>query len=65
MPPPIKPFSIKNRPITSMIFGILAFEILKIFERFFLRSDNTANSGVLVEFLTRIGIVVLIGYDSI
>ncbi|CAF3528746.1 unnamed protein product [Rotaria sp. Silwood1] len=59
--PPIEPFRTSNRFTTATIFGILSFEVLKIFEELLFRAADPFNHGVLVEIIERIAIVVLVG----
>ncbi|CAF1180370.1 unnamed protein product [Rotaria sp. Silwood1] len=59
--PPIEPFRTSNRFTTATIFGILSFEVLKIFEELLFRAADPFNHGVLVELIERIAIVVLVG----
>jgi hypothetical protein len=58
---PIEPFSTINRFITAAIFGIFALEILKHFEELLFNIGKSTNSGILIELLERIGLIVLIG----
>ena len=60
--PPIEPFRTANRFTTAAVFGILAFEVLKIFEELLFHSIEPSNVGVLVELLERIALVILAGY---
>jgi hypothetical protein len=60
--PPIEPFRIGNRFPTATIFGILAYEVLKIFEELLFGSDDVSNYGVLFELLIRIATVLISGY---
>jgi len=46
---------------TATVFGILAFEVLKIFEEILFASADPFNRGVLVELLERIVLIILIG----
>jgi len=59
--PPIEPFRTANRFTTATVFGILAFEVLKIFEELLFSAADPFNYGVLVELLLRIAIVILVG----
>ncbi len=60
--PPIEPFHIRNRFETAAVFGILAFELLKIFEELLFGLVHTSKHGALVELFLRMGTVVLVGY---
>ena len=60
--PPIEPFRTGNRFTTATVFGILAFEVLKIFEELLFSTADPFNHGVLVELFIRIAIVILVGY---
>ncbi|CAF4179026.1 unnamed protein product, partial [Adineta steineri] len=59
---PIEPFRIENRFITTTVFGILTYEVLKIFEELLFRLDQTFIHGVLIELLVRIGTIILVGF---
>ena len=59
--PPIEPFRTGNRFATATVFGILAFEILKIFEELLFSAGAPMEHGVLVELIERIAIVILVG----
>ncbi|CAF1214242.1 unnamed protein product [Adineta steineri] len=59
---PIEPFRIENRFITATVFGILTYEVLKIFEELLFRLDQTFIHGVLIELLVRIGTIILVGF---
>ena len=58
---PIEPFRTGNRFTTATVFGILAFEVLKIFEELLFSSADPLNHGVLFELIERIAIVILVG----
>ena len=60
--PPIEPFHTRNRFTTAAVFGILAFEVLKIFEQILLGSWESSNNGVLIEVIMRMAIVMITGY---
>jgi hypothetical protein len=60
---PIEPFRIANRFPSAAIFGILAYEVLKIFEELLFGSSRVSNYGVLVELLLRILTVSAAGYN--
>jgi len=62
LPPPIEPFRTRNRCATATVFGILAFEVLKIFEALLFSLGHKSDSGVLYDLLARIATVVIIGY---
>jgi hypothetical protein len=59
--PPIEPFRTANRFTTAAVFGILAFEVLKIFEELLFSTGDPLNHGVLIELLERIAVVLLVG----
>ncbi|CAF4174761.1 unnamed protein product, partial [Adineta steineri] len=59
---PIEPFRIENRFVTATVFGILTYEVLKIFEELVFRLDQTFIHGVLIEVLARIGTIILVGF---
>lgn len=59
--PPIEPFRTANRLTTATVFGILAFEVLKIFEELLFASADPFNRGILIELFERIALIVLIG----
>ncbi len=59
--PPIEPFRTANRFTTATVFGILAFEVLKIFEELLFATADPLNRGILIELLERIAVVVLMG----
>lgn len=58
---PIEPFRTANRFTTATVFGILAFEVLKIFEELLFSTADPFNRGILIELLERIAMVVMIG----
>ncbi|CAF2995113.1 unnamed protein product [Rotaria sp. Silwood2] len=58
---PIEPFSIENRFTTATVFGIIAYEVLKIFEGLLFSLNQTPKHGVLFELFTRILTIVVIG----
>jgi hypothetical protein len=59
--PPIEPFRTANRFTTATVFGILAFEVLKIFEGLLFNTGQPFQQGVLIELLERIALVILVG----
>ncbi|CAF1148324.1 unnamed protein product, partial [Didymodactylos carnosus] len=59
--PPIEPFRTANRFTTATVFGILAFEVLKIFEELLFSTTEPSEQGVLLELIQRIAIVLLVG----
>ncbi|CAF1098078.1 unnamed protein product [Rotaria sordida] len=59
--PPIEPFRTGNRFTTATVFGIIAYEVLKIFEELLFNAGQPAHQGVLVELLERIAVVILVG----
>ncbi|CAF4414183.1 unnamed protein product [Rotaria sp. Silwood2] len=59
--PPIEPFRTGNRFTTATVFGIIAYEVLKIFEELLFSASEPAHQGVLVELLERIAVVILVG----
>ncbi len=59
--PPIEPFRTGNRFTTATVFGILAFEVLKIFEELLFSTGQPFKHGVLIELLERIALVIIIG----
>jgi hypothetical protein len=59
--PPIEPFRTANRFTTATVFGILAFEVLKIFEELIFGGGDLFMHGILVALLQRIAIVILVG----
>lgn len=61
---PIEPFRTANRFTTATVFGILAFEVLKIFEELLFSTADPFNRGILIELLERIAMVFMIGYDK-
>lgn len=61
--PPIEPFHTGNRYTTATVFGILAFEVLKIFEELLFSTGQPLEHGVLVELLQRIALVIVVGYE--
>lgn len=61
MLPPIEPFRTGNRFTTATVFGIIAYEVLKIFEELLLSAGEPARQGVLYELLERIALVILVG----
>ncbi|CAF3324558.1 unnamed protein product [Rotaria socialis] len=61
MIPPIEPFRTSNRFTTATVFGILAFEVLKIFEELLFTSMDAFTGGILFELIERIAVVVLVG----
>ncbi len=61
---PFEPFSTTNRFTTATVFGILAFEIIKIFEEFIFRTGVASNRGVLTELLNSVAIVLFLGYET-
>ncbi|CAF0929613.1 unnamed protein product [Adineta ricciae] len=58
---PIEPFRTGNRFTTATVFGILAFEVLKIFEELLFRTGQPLRQGVLIELLERIALIILVG----
>ncbi len=62
MLPPIEPFRTNNRLATAIVFGILAFEVLKIFEQLLFSLSHTGKIGVLKELLIRLTTIVFVGY---
>ncbi|CAF5069528.1 unnamed protein product, partial [Rotaria magnacalcarata] len=58
---PIEPFRTGNRFTTATVFGIIAYEVLKIFEELLLSTGQPLHQGVLYELLERIAIVILVG----
>jgi hypothetical protein len=58
---PIDLYHKMNRYETAAVFGILTFEILKVFDDVLLAISETSSEGVLVIFLKRIVVVFLIG----
>ncbi|UJR37331.1 hypothetical protein I4U23_030039 [Adineta vaga] len=58
---PIEPFRTGNRFTTATVFGILAFEVLKIFEDLLFRTGQPLHQGVLIELFERIALVILVG----
>ncbi|CAF1562766.1 unnamed protein product [Rotaria magnacalcarata] len=59
--PPIEPFRTSNRFTTATVFGILAFEVLKIFEELLFTSMDAFTGDILFELIERIAVVVLVG----
>ncbi len=59
--PPIEPFRTGNRFTTATVFGIIAFEVLKIFEELLFSTYQPLGHGVLVELIRRIALVIVIG----
>lgn len=59
--PPIEPFRTGNRFTTATVFGILAFEVLKIFEDLLFSTGQPLEHGVLIELFIKIALVILIG----
>jgi hypothetical protein len=60
--PPIKPFHIGNRYPTATVFGIIAYEVLKIFEELVFGSGQVSSYGVLFELIMKIAIIFIAGY---
>lgn len=58
---PIEPFRTGNRFTTATVFGILSFEVLKIFEELLFSAADPFNRGILIELLERIAMVIMIG----
>ncbi|CAF3644565.1 unnamed protein product [Rotaria sp. Silwood1] len=58
---PIEPFRTGNRFTTATVFGIIAYEVLKIFEELLFSAGEPSHQGVLVELLQRIAVVILVG----
>ena len=58
---PIEPFQTVNRFSTAAVFGILAYEVLNIFEEVFFGTGRQTQHGVLVELMMRIAMVVFVG----
>jgi len=59
--PPIEPFRTANRFTTATVFGILAFEVLKIFEELLFNAGKPLEHAILFELLKRIGLVIIVG----
>lgn len=59
--PPIEPFRTGNRFTSATVFGIIAFEVLKIFEELLFSTGEPMEHGVLVELFKKITLVILIG----
>ncbi len=57
---PIDLYHKRNRRETAAVFGILTFEILKVFDDVLLAISEASGDGVLVIFLKRIVVVFLI-----
>jgi hypothetical protein len=60
--PPIEPFHTGNRFTTATVFGILAFEVLKVFEELLFSTGQPLEHGVLIELLQRIALIIVVGY---
>ncbi len=58
---PIEPFRTENRFTTATVFGLLAFEILKVFNEFLFSTRDPLNHGILVELFEKLGLFILIG----
>ena len=61
MIPPIEPFRTANRFTTATVFGILAFEVLKIFEESLFSTGAAFSHGILVDLLEGIANIILVG----
>ncbi|KAI0986633.1 hypothetical protein GJ496_007339 [Pomphorhynchus laevis] len=61
LPTPMEPFKMKNRFSTAIIFGLLACEVLKIFEELLFKTNSTQPLGILLDLSVRVGFVFLIG----
>lgn len=61
MIPPIEPFRTSNRFTTATVFGILSFEVLKIFEELLFTTVSIVSGGVLIELIERLAMVILVG----
>ncbi|CAF1325642.1 unnamed protein product [Adineta steineri] len=59
--PPIEPFRTANRFTTATVFGILAFEVLKIFEEVAFSTADPSHHGVLIDLVQGIAVVILVG----
>jgi len=55
------PGQIENRYEMAAIFGILTFEILKVFDEILLAVSGASIDGVLIKFGKRIVVVVIVG----
>ncbi len=62
MLPPIEPFRIRNRFETAAVFGILALEVLKIFEELLFSVVHIPKYGLLIQLFIRTATVLLVGY---
>lgn len=60
MLPPIQPFHSANRFITSMAFGVIVYQVLKIFEELIFSGQNS-NDGIIVDLIKRIVTIVVAG----
>ena len=59
--PPIEPFRTANRFTSAAVFGILAFEVLKIFEEMIFSKSNPFSGGIFFEILERFIVIILSG----
>ncbi|CAF4947868.1 unnamed protein product, partial [Rotaria magnacalcarata] len=58
---PIEPFSIGNRITTAIVFGIIAYQLLKIFETLLFGLEQNFDNGVLVELFQRYALIFMTG----
>jgi hypothetical protein len=56
--PPIEPFRTTNRFTTAAVFGIIAFEILNMFDKLF---STVLNHGILVGAIQGAGVILVVG----
>ncbi|CAF4805664.1 unnamed protein product, partial [Rotaria socialis] len=58
---PIAPFSIENRITSATVFGIIVYQLLKIFEGLLFDLEHNFDNGVLMELLQRCALIFMIG----
>lgn len=62
--PPIEPFRTGNRFSAAAVFGILSFEILKIFEEMLFSQATSLSHGIIYEIVERLATIILVGFES-
>ena len=58
---PVDPFRMTNRFSSAIVFAIIIFEILDIFEGLIFRTTSSLNRGILIELLDSFLLIFLVG----
>jgi hypothetical protein len=59
---PFNPFLIQHRLSIAAVFGILTYEVSKIFEGLLFSLGQKLDDGILNELFSRIATIFLVGY---